>query len=421
MRKLKDQFKAIIFITLITVVVVEIALRLSNDLLVLPSPYQPDGTLFWAYSAELGWDLVPGSRGIYTNGFFKGKISIDERGIRRNSEQGTYIEGYANVLFVGDSTTASFEVDDHETVPAVLERLLRENGFKVNVLNLGARAYGADQSVLKAIKYAKDFYPVQVVYMYTDNDVYDNNNLQKRGRTFGKGSFIRRHPDERFVAHDYPVPKRPIGYAGLIVFDDNCNPVIYEEQIPPATDAPAPANIKILAREYSYSARALHFLKHEIETSLNHRSEKQADLHEFLIQKGNKLIDLSLEDINNLEIGYRDNGLLRRRCSQYFDDQMAFLLEKLKRFDKVRHIHVVQFPGLKQSATEDSPISRLFNRLALKSVIDSHTDLHKIAIDGHIVSGKYECKGDGHYCAEGNKWIATEIYRALTSGHFLER
>ena len=63
-----------------------------------------------------------------------------------------------------------------------------------------------------------------------------------------------------------------------------------------------------------------------------------------------------------------------------------------------------------------SPNSRLFDRLVQQGVIDSHTNLAQIAIDHNVPLKNYSCKSDGHFCEDGNRWIAKEIYRTLISG-----
>ena len=230
-------------------------------------------------------------------------------------------------------------------MPAVLEQLLREHGAKVNVLNLGARGYGTDQSIRKAIKYAKGVHPADIIYMYTDNDIYENNTLQKTGRKFGKGSYIRNQLGQNFVALDYPVPKRAASYTGMMLLDAACKPVLYKEagsqdnatkDVQKAEGREEKPNespfskLKLALRQYSYTVRAIFFVKNEITDRLEKRKNTYVDPYELFFTNGKKLKDMSSAEISLIETAYEDDGILRSRCSEYFDAQIAFLLGKAK-------------------------------------------------------------------------------------------
>ena len=63
--------------------------------------------------------------------------------------------GIFRVIVVGDSYTYGAEVHDGETYPSRLEALLPRS----EVLNMGVRAYGIDQAVLKYLKYGRAYHP----------------------------------------------------------------------------------------------------------------------------------------------------------------------------------------------------------------------------------------------------------------------
>ena len=431
-------FNAVALSLVITLILLEIVLRVFTNFLPLTYqeiPHAPDEALFWKFSSELGWDTVPNSTGHFTNGLFDGLVTIDDQGIRKNSSKGTYVDGYSNILFVGDSTTASFEVNDDETPPAILEQLLREHGVKVNVINLGVRGYGTDQAMIRAEKYAKQYRPTDVIYMYTDNDIFDNNSLQRHGRKFGKGVYIEDQKSKEFVKYQYPVPERPAGYAGMVVFDQLCKPVIYEEihtKVIKNVDVAKtrnnnvqieksmPTKIKLFLREYSYVARALYFIKNNISERLKKPKYSYADPYELFYMKGKKLKDMGWDEYSLIERGYEDDGILRNRCRDYFNSQITSLIKNLKNDRETLRVHVVQFPvpstmKLLQSRT-GSLNSHLFDKLTQQGVIDSHINLAKIANDTN--ASLKHCKGDGHFCKAGNMWIAKEIYQALVNKQY---
>ncbi len=66
-----------------------------------------------------------------------------EHGVRKNFDETTIRTG--GILAAGDSFTEGWEVKDHESWPAVVEKLT-----SVPVINAGAGGYGADQTILRA-------------------------------------------------------------------------------------------------------------------------------------------------------------------------------------------------------------------------------------------------------------------------------
>src|SRR5262245_51344650 len=169
---------------------------------------------FWRKDASLGWSNIPGASGHFTNGLFDGRVHFDSSGNRMNAAQETRVPGFRNIFFLGDSTTASLEVDDDETVPALLEQAMRRGGLEVNVLNLGVRGYGTDQSVGKALDLAGKLPPDEIIYMYVENDVWDNNVLREAGRRYGKGAWVRGEGESSFSPLRDPVPDDPVGFFG---------------------------------------------------------------------------------------------------------------------------------------------------------------------------------------------------------------
>lgn len=120
--------------------------------------------------AALGWKPKPG----YAP--FSGTFLTGEFGIRMNGDE--IVEpARGAILAVGDSFAAGSEVDNHETWPAQLERLV-----KIPVLNAACGAWGVDQIVLRVEQLAPTLKPALVVVGILDQDVLRNNY-----RIFGGG------------------------------------------------------------------------------------------------------------------------------------------------------------------------------------------------------------------------------------------
>lgn len=105
------------------------------------------------------------------------------------------------VVLIGDSTTEAWEVDPHERPHSVLEETL-EGRFEV--LNLGVRAYGTDQSLLLLKHLGMAFRPDIVVYTFCINDIRDN--AKRTGKPYFE---IDEADTARLVTRGYPV-----SYAG---------------------------------------------------------------------------------------------------------------------------------------------------------------------------------------------------------------
>ena len=99
----------------------------------------------YVHDPDLGWDTPSHVRGVHG-------YELEKR------------PGVFRVAVVGDSFTYGAEVGDDETYPKRLEMLL-QNG---EVINLGVRAYGIDQMVLKYLKYGRAYRPdLLVVAIWT--------------------------------------------------------------------------------------------------------------------------------------------------------------------------------------------------------------------------------------------------------------
>ncbi|CAN5443203.1 hypothetical protein BH10PSE6_BH10PSE6_53980 [soil metagenome] len=91
-----------------------------------------------------------------------GGVSFDADGLRRTGEA----PDRGAILAVGDSFTSGDEVNDDQTWPAHLQRLLGQR-----VLNAGVSGYGFDQIVLRAEKIAAEKRPSAVVVSFIADDV----------------------------------------------------------------------------------------------------------------------------------------------------------------------------------------------------------------------------------------------------------
>ncbi len=112
----------------------------------------------------------------------------EERDIEKNRPR---------IVLIGDSTTESWEVDPYERPHRVLEETL---GGRFEVLNLGVRAYGTDQSLLLLKHLGMAFRPDVVIYTFCINDIRDN------AKRTGKPYFEVDDADTgKLVTRGYPI------------------------------------------------------------------------------------------------------------------------------------------------------------------------------------------------------------------------
>ena len=396
-----------VLLAAMTVILGEVALRmvLGRELGRPPANAERSAEhLFWRRDAALGWSNIPNASGHFTNGAFDGTVHFDSFGNRLNAAQGTLATGSRNVYFLGDSTTASLEVDDDETVPAVLEQALRRGGDRVNVLNLGVRGYGTDQSVRKALELSRSLPPDEIIYMYVENDVWDNNVLREAGRRYGKGIYLRREGEPTFAPYRDPVPEDPQGFFGVVVFDQACLPALHTgtwERAPRPLDTP-----RRWLENHLYLARAFGRMRHAVRDP----DPSSIDPERMIREQG----ILWSEEFS---LSYTDAGEVGRRCAPYFDAQMRFLLDRLRRISGARHLYVVHYPDWAVASNlehgRSSPRVDGFRTLVREGVLDGYLDLTGPFLREGIRRQDVQCPYDEHFCEEGNRWLAEHILRFL--------
>jgi hypothetical protein len=167
--------------------------------------------LFWRHDERLGWWLEPGARGRFVGPRpfpieFDATIQINSLGLR-GPEIGPEAPDELRLLFRGDSAVAGFEVEQPETFTALLEqRLTRELGPPVRVINAGVRGYGTDQSYLWFRERGASLGADLVALVFSANDFEDNLTLHRPRRPFGKPAFPLRG-DGTLELVGVPVPR----------------------------------------------------------------------------------------------------------------------------------------------------------------------------------------------------------------------
>jgi hypothetical protein len=391
----------------------EIALRLlfSQQLYI-----RTDETEFYRRDPELGWSMKPTIQGEFSNGYFRGLLHTDRNGNRLNSEGSTYVQGYRNILMIGDSMTASLEVDDHETVSALLESKLRHSGHKVNILNLGVRGFGTDQSVRKALLFADTYRPTDIVYTYVQNDVKENNTIRRN--LFAKGVYYQPDPHGAFVSHNYPVPPFDDRTLGLVLMDEKCRPIIFERKL---ATPPSPPSTPWYFRAF-YSLRARKMVKDGInqwfgqDPASNFRSaDRFVDDDPFALIKSRRFTLEHQAFWRKMEKAYSAEGVTRLRCRTYFDGQLRYLIGLLRNAPSVARVHVVfhGLPGRTEDVLREDPNLMLFRAMVRDGSIDTLVELPSKEIPDGMQPSDLRCTLDVHFCEAGNQWVAEQLSKEI--------
>lgn len=82
--------------------------------------------------------------------------------------------GGTRILLLGDSFTIGYEVSVEQTFGAILERILREKGYAVEVLNAGVSGFSNAEEWIYFREEGLKFHPDVVIVSFFKNDLEDN-------------------------------------------------------------------------------------------------------------------------------------------------------------------------------------------------------------------------------------------------------
>ncbi|HET6204096.1 MAG TPA: GDSL-type esterase/lipase family protein [Planctomycetota bacterium] len=117
------------------------------------------------------------------------EIRTNARGFR-GPELGRKPEGGRRILALGDSFGFGHGVEAEEAYPAVLERVLRDRGEKVEVVNAGVPGYGTSNEFGLLAAEAPSLDPdVVVLGFYVGND-FRNNHAERFGRLTARSGVL---------------------------------------------------------------------------------------------------------------------------------------------------------------------------------------------------------------------------------------
>jgi hypothetical protein len=164
---------------LLTLGLLEAAVRL-----LVPSHLwrQRDASDDWLPDPEIAWvqrpnlDVTTRTEQGWTVRYRTNPDGLTPSGARRAKPP-----GIVRILLFGDSTVVGRGVPPDRTVHADLERLLRQAGKRVEVVNAGVEGYSTDQELLLMRRLIPLYHPDVVAYALCDNDFGGNESREAYG------------------------------------------------------------------------------------------------------------------------------------------------------------------------------------------------------------------------------------------------
>jgi lysophospholipase L1-like esterase len=118
---------------------------------------------------------LPGARYRHTSMDGQWEFRINSKGLRSDREF-SYEKpaGTVRILALGDSFTIGYEVLQEQSYPELLERLLRQKGYAVEVINAGVSGFSNAEALVFLEQEGKKYQPDIVTLGFFENDLEDN-------------------------------------------------------------------------------------------------------------------------------------------------------------------------------------------------------------------------------------------------------
>jgi hypothetical protein len=218
MKILGREWIASVLVVVVTLLLGTMALEVAMRFVIKPSSVMKrqlliglgvtDSDQNWERDPDLGWMIKPNATFRNTSPFneFDHVIRTDALGLRVPLDPAAERpRAGRNLLFVGDSQTASFEVSYEETFEYLVQEAL---GRSTRSLNAGVRGYSTEQTLkrMRTLLDNKGLGITDVIYLYSGNDPFENMSLHFSRRLMSKpGAYLDGNGELRYRTLDYPV------------------------------------------------------------------------------------------------------------------------------------------------------------------------------------------------------------------------
>lgn len=154
--------------------------------LAMDPPLRPPGASLhgmFCVDDRTGFRLTPGWHGYFDNGVDRAEYRINSRGHRDDEPLAA---GRQRLLLIGDSFAFGYRLDQSETVDKQIEAF---TDGAIDAYNLGVQGYGPP-AILESLKRCEWLDATDVVYLFFNNDLRDDNLLPDSGLTCFDGYLV---------------------------------------------------------------------------------------------------------------------------------------------------------------------------------------------------------------------------------------
>ena len=166
-------------------------------------PLRTHNNVFIEHDPWLGWKLRRGLSVVRKERLYTAQETINAVGFRTRSLTFDKPPGVKRILFLGDSHTEGYTVNDAETYPVLVQQQLAAM-HPVEAVSLGVGGFSTDQELLAYAHYGRRYHPDVVVLQFSANDV-PFNGLDRYWRG-SKPRFVR--SGDVLLLTGVPVPNR---------------------------------------------------------------------------------------------------------------------------------------------------------------------------------------------------------------------
>lgn len=136
-------------------------------------PKRSHNNIFTEHDPVLGWKLRSGISVERETLDFTSRETINSQGFRTPEVARDKPPGVQRIVFLGDSHTEGYTVNDRETYTALIGEMLGQT-LPVETISLGVGGYSTDQELLAYLHYGRTYSPDLVVLQFCANDLAFN-------------------------------------------------------------------------------------------------------------------------------------------------------------------------------------------------------------------------------------------------------
>lgn len=399
---LPNTLKLSAFAALFALVIAEAGYRIYDSYLnrQYPQDEEEGGSALTTYDALLGWKMNPNAEVVFSQktNRVRTKVVTNSKGLRDDEYDYGKPPDVKRILLLGDSVVAGMEVEADQVLDRRLESLLSRHG-KYEVINAGVRGYGTDQQYVFFQSEGYKYDPDVVIYVYVNNDPWENVSIHKPYRKYGKGYFKRENGE--LVLSGVPVPQR---------FDPNDTWLMSDKAVEDVYNQ-AEASERNRQRNLSLASTALDEVTrfHLIHRVVN--SIEFGTLRTLLVSRG--ILDPPYGD----QYSWPFQQLKPPFVEDYEWDILEDLLLQMTRFSDANHATFAVY--------ESSPTGRHHTaRTRLETIATKHDIAYFNSFEEMYEASngtrKFCFPLDVHWNAQGHDFVASAMYKFLLQRGFAQ-